>query len=166
MVAPVYEIRRLSTETELVRSVPVIRESFRTVAEDLGLTAANCPSHPSFMTERKLMEESAKGLRCFGLFTADVQAGFVGAMKAPEDVFYLERLAVLPSYRHCGYGRALMDHVFSYARDGGGKRISIAIIDESRVLKSWYEAYGFRETRKQVFPHLPFTVCFMEKGIA
>jgi diamine N-acetyltransferase len=163
---PAYKIKSLSTETELAQSVPIIRESFRTVAVDFGLTETNCPTHPSFMTSRKLVEESGKGLLCFGLFEGDVQVGFVGATRASDDLFYLQRLAVLPARRHHGYGRALVDHVFSYAKRSGGRRISIAIIDESRVLKRWYSEYGFRETDRKVFPHLPFTVCFMEKETA
>ena len=33
------------------------------------------------------------------------------------------------------------------------------------LLKNWYMSYGFRETGTKAFPHLPFTVCFMEKEI-
>jgi hypothetical protein len=29
----------------------------------------------------------------------------------------------------------------------------------------WYIAYGFKETNKKNFSHLPFTVCYMKKCI-
>jgi ribosomal protein S18 acetylase RimI-like enzyme len=166
MAAAGIEIRSLSTDEELAGSVQVIRESFQTVADELGLTERNCPTHPSFMSFERLKAETVKGLRCFGLFTGGAQAGFVAAFPASADLFYLERLAVLLDYRHRGYGRILVDHVFSFARERGGKRISIAVIHESDVLKRWYSDYGFRETGTKVFPHLPFTVCFMEKETA
>lgn len=166
MAAAGIEIRNLSSDEELAGSVQVIRESFRTVAGELCLTERNCPTHPSFMTFQRLKAETVKGLQCFGLFTGDAQAGFVAALAATADLFYLERLAVLLDYRHRGYGRILVDHVFSFVSKSGGRRISIAVIHESEVLKRWYSDYGFRETGTKVFPHLPFTVCFMEKETA
>ena len=76
----------------------------------------------------------------------------------------MERLAVLPSYRHRGIGRALMDFAFEAVKKHGGKKVSIGIINENRVLKNWYMEYGFVETGTRVFRHLPFEVCFMEKA--
>ncbi len=166
MAAAGIEIRSLSSDEELASSVQVIRQSFRTVADELGLTEGNCPTHPSFMTFERLKAETVKGLRCFGLFAGGAQAGFAAALAASADLFYLERLAVLPEYRHRGYGKILVDHVFSFARERGGKRISIAVIHESEILKRWYFDYGFRETGTKIFPHLPFSVCFMEKETA
>lgn len=43
--------------------------------------------------------------------------------------------------------------------------LSIGIINENKVLKQWYSSFGFNETGFKKFPHLPFTVCFMEKKI-
>ena len=68
----------------------------------------------------------------------------------------MERLAVLPSYRHRGIGRALMDFAFKTVKKHGGKKVSIGIINENRVLKNWYMEYGFVETGTRVFRHLPF----------
>jgi ribosomal protein S18 acetylase RimI-like enzyme len=162
------EIRSLIADEEIAACVPVIRRSFKTVAEEMGLTEANCPSHTSFMTYEKLKEKVEKGFRCFGLFEhgrTPEQAGFVGAFRASEELYYLEKLAVLPELRHKGYGRMLVDHVFAFAGENGGKRISITLIDENVLLKRWYLDYGFRQTDLKKFPHLPFTVCFMEKEI-
>jgi hypothetical protein len=52
------------------------------------------------------------------------------------------------------------------ARAAGGRKLSIGVVDENAVLKRWYAAQGFRETGRKRFPHLPFTVSFMEKGVA
>lgn len=69
---------------------------------------------------------------------------------------------MLPSCKHKGYGEKLMRFAFDKIKGNGGKRVSIAIIDEHTVLKNWYKGLGFREISKKDFPHLPFIVCFME----
>jgi ribosomal protein S18 acetylase RimI-like enzyme len=160
------EIRRIEGEGALARSVEVIRESFRTVAEELGLTRENCPTHPSFIALEKLTAHVAEGLECFGLYDGGEQVGFVSAFPAGADVFYLKKLSVLPACRHRGYGRMLIDFVFSLARERGCSKISIALIDEGKILKRWYQDIGFHQTRTATFPHLPFTVCYMEKETA
>ncbi len=77
----------------------------------------------------------------------------------------MEKLAVLPEYRHRGFGKKLMDFVFDYVKQRNGDTVSIGIINEYSVLKNWYSDYGFVETAVEQFEHLPFAVCFMEKKI-
>lgn len=77
----------------------------------------------------------------------------------------MERLAVLPEYRHKGIDRKLMKFVFDNVKEDGGERVSIGIINENRKLKNWYLQYGFIETGVKKFEHLSFVVCFMEKNI-
>jgi diamine N-acetyltransferase len=160
------EIRTVTSETDLVTSVLVIRKAFRTIADEFKLTKENCPAHPSFMTLENLMDRIEKGLSCFGLFDHAGQIGFVGVRPENSELFHLEKLAVLPEFRRRGYGRDLVDHVFSFAKASGAKRISIDLINNSEALKRWYHDYGFRETGTRTFPHLPFDVCIMQKDIA
>lgn len=82
-----------------------------------------------------------------------------------DDTFYIERLAVLPDYRHKRIGRRLMDYAFEKIKSYNGKTVSIGIIDENTVLKEWYKKYGFEETGIKKFDHLPFTVCFLQKKV-
>ncbi len=159
-------IIREVTDDELLRSAKVIRDSFRTVASELGLTRENTPRHPSFSTVRQLRKNIEKGVEFFGLFLGDNQAGFVAVEKADDNLFYMERLAVLPLYRHEGFGKELVSFVFDHVRSRGGKKLSIGIIDKQTVLKDWYKGMGFRETGIRDFPHLPFRVCFMEKDLS
>ena len=70
-------IKEIFTEKELLDSLAVIRESFRTVADEFGLTISSCPSHPSFLTMDNLAQLKEKGVFLFGLFLNDVQIGFV-----------------------------------------------------------------------------------------
>lgn len=156
-------IRELNSQRDLETSVLVIRDSFVTVAEEFNLTRENCPTHPSFISLVNLEDLVAKGVSLFGLFNDDLHLGFIALEKGHDDVYYLEKLAVLPAFRHHGYGRQLVDFVARKAIAAHGKKISIGIIDESKKLKAWYRDNGFREIGTKTFPHLPFTVCFMER---
>lgn len=158
----IIEIHDIET---LVESVAVIRQAFQTVADDLSLTETNAPSNPAFMTVERLQEAKDKGVIMFGLYDGGRQIGFAALEKAKDGVYYLERLAVLPSERHKGYGKTLMDFAFDYVTKQGGTMISIGIINENTILKDWYVAYGFVETSTRTFEHLPFTVCFMSKDM-
>jgi GNAT superfamily N-acetyltransferase len=106
-----------------------------------------------------------KGLKLFGLFEDNVQVGFVGLEKKKDKVYSLEKLAVMPEYRHKKYGGELIEFAENYVKNAGGKKLSIGIIYEHIILKQWYEAKGFQQTAVTKFEHLPFTVCFMEKVI-
>jgi ribosomal protein S18 acetylase RimI-like enzyme len=85
--------------------------------------------------------------------------------KQNDDTYELEKLAVLPRDRHNGYGKELLDFAKARARDLGAAKITIGIIEENARLKNWYAANGFVHTGTRVFPHLPFTVGFMECAI-
>ena len=155
-------IGEITDSGEVETSVEVIRQSFGTVAHQFGLTKENCPTHPSFVTLEQLKTLHAKGQRFFGLFQDGVQVGFVAAEKITEGEYALEKLAVLPSARHNGYGARLVRFVTDLAARQGARRLSLGMIDRHTVLKDWYKGLGFLETRTQEFSHLPFTVCFME----
>jgi ribosomal protein S18 acetylase RimI-like enzyme len=158
-------IHRIRDELGLQESLRVIHDSFITVANDLSLTPGNAPTNPAFLAFEKLKEAVSKGVLFFGLFANARQAGLVAVEQAGDTTYYMERLAVLPEFRHQGFGVKLMDFVFEYVKNCGGHKVSIAVIDENQVLKQWYLKYGFRLTEVKRYPHLPFTVCFMEKLI-
>jgi diamine N-acetyltransferase len=159
------ELIREIHDDEIDASASIIRRSFMSVAKDFHITQENCPTNPAFITSEKLMESKNKGIKFFGLFHGNIQIGCVAIEKAKDDVFYMERLAVVPKHRHKGYGKELTDFVFKYAGFQGGKEVSIGIINENIELKNWYIKYGFTETSIRKYDHLPFTVCFMEKRI-
>ena len=166
-------IREVSLDKELSTSAGVIRRSFRTVADEFGLTRENCPGHTAFLTSKDLRNERDHGLKCFGLFSGRKQIGFVGieeymtdalvGLGPGENRYWLEKLAVLPSHRHEGYGEKLVDFAVHYVQERGGTSIVLGMINEHSVLKTWYLGLGFREVELRKFDHLPFVVCFMEK---
>jgi GNAT superfamily N-acetyltransferase len=158
------EIKEVNSQHDLKNSAAVIRDSFKTVALEFGLNELNCPTHPSLITLDKLLELKSKA-KLFGLFWNNMQVGFVAIEKADDKVYYLDKLAVLPEYRHKGYGGKLVEFVSNFVKKHNGQKVSLGMINESTVLKKWYQKLGFKETGTQSFEHLPFTVCFMEKSL-
>jgi ribosomal protein S18 acetylase RimI-like enzyme len=159
-------IRKITGEEELKTSARVVRNAFMTVALDFGFTRENNPTHPSFMTVRRLRRDGNRGVKLFGLFLGERQIGFIAVEKADAALYYIERLAILPRYRHRGYGRMLMEFAFEHIRTNGGAKVSIGIINEQTILKDWYKGLGFEEVSTREFAHLPFRVCFMERAIS
>ena len=153
------------THDGLDASVDVIRRAFGTVADEMCLTPENCPRYPAFTTIDKLEEMRENGGVFFGLFADGLQAGFVAVEKEQDNQYYLKRLAVLPEYRHTGFGRELVDFIIDYVKNRGISKLCIAMVNEQTVLKDWYKGMGFRETSIREFEQLPFTVCFMEMDI-
>ena len=159
------EIRPVS-RAELPGSLPVIRSSFNTVALEMNLTPGNCPGHTAFTTMEKLLELFGKAA-CFGLYIDGTQIGFVAAEKVGNgEIYYLDKLAVLPVQRHKGYGAQLVKCVLDYAGSQGAKIVSLGMIDSLTVLKEWYKSLGFIEKGTKKFEHLPFLVCFMDLDLS
>jgi len=158
-------IKEILEDKDIKKSTKIIRKSFKTVAKQYSLTKKNCPTHPSFITYKNLKDYQKKDIKFFGLFDSYKQLGFVAIEKADGSLFYLEKLSVLPKYRHNGYGTLLMNHVFNYVKINGGKKVSIAIINDSTILKRWYQNYGFIEKSIKKIDKLPFMVCFLEKKV-
>lgn len=156
-----YEIVLMKDE-DLEECAEVIRQSFMTVAKDFGLNKENCPTNGAFIQKERLIFEKEKGQRMYGLRSGDKIIGYVQLEKNSDDLYFLQKLAVLPDYRHSGFGRILLDYAKKLVTDWGGKRISISIIEENTVLRNWYLNYGFIHTGIRKFDHLPFTVGFME----
>ena len=157
---------KLMREENLEECAKVIRQGFMTVAKDFGLTKDNCPTNGAFIEKERLIEEKVKGHIMYGMMDQDKIIGFMQLEKNTDDLFYLQKLVVLPEYRHMGLGTKILDYAKKQVREMGGERISIGIIEENTVLKNWYLAYGFRPTGTKKFEHLPFTVGFMELKVA
>jgi len=154
----VYEIQK----EELPECLTVIHDSFRTVAEEFGLTPENCPKHTSFLPLTFLETQMKWGWHMFALYAGKRIIGYMSLSKSSECEYELHNLAVLPAYRHSGFGRQLLDHAKETVKALGGTTIKIGIIEESTVLKNWYIANGFVHTGTKKFDHLPFTSGYLE----
>lgn len=155
-----YDIRRISI-AHLSDCAEIIRQSHQTVADDFGFNRESNPSNGAFIRAKKLLDDFRKGIVMFAPYHDGQQVGFAAVEKSSDTLYFLEKLSVLPNYRHKGFGKALIDYARIYVKQNGGKQISISIINENARLKKWYEIYGFVQTEIREYEHLPFAVCFM-----
>lgn len=159
-----YEVKEIKA-SDLEVCAEVLRQSFRTVAEDFGLTMENCPTNGAFIKKERLLADKEKGNSMYGLICNNQIVGFMQLEKKNDELYFMEKLAVLPQYRHNGFGKILMDYAKDRVKEMKGTMISISIIEENTILKDWYIAYGFRPTGTRKFEHLPFTVGFLELNL-
>lgn len=157
------EIKRVS-EDQLDESVRVIRKSFATLEREFDITKENCSTHPSFMTRERLDEMIERGMELYGLFVDSRLVGTV-SIEPYKEKYYLGKLAVLPDYRHRGFGEMLVRFIIETAKSREIDRLGLGMIDKHTVLKDWYKSLGFVEVGTKDFDHLPFTTCFMAKRL-
>lgn len=153
---------RMTAEGELEQCADVIRRGFGTVAKAYGLTRENCPTGGAFLQSSRLVRERQKGFLLYSLFYRGFMIGFVELEPLGEGVYVLEKLTVLPEYRHYGFGRYLLDFAVREAGRLGGHKVVLGMIEQNQKLKNWYQSYGFVQTETKRFPHLPFAVGMME----
>jgi diamine N-acetyltransferase len=140
----------------------VLHKSFRTVADEFCFTQENNPKHGSFITMEELDILIANGLEMYGYFDNEVLVGAVGISKSKSDeMYYIEKLCVLPDKRHKGIGRALVRYSMNKIKERDGTIVSIGIINKSEKLKNWYKNIGFKEYEIKKYSNLQFEVCIM-----
>jgi ribosomal protein S18 acetylase RimI-like enzyme len=161
------QFKTICTDEDYGLALDIITKSFATVADDFHLTPENCPSNPAFMGIDKLKSLKNKKSELFILFSGDSPAGFVAIEQSSNSAttFYIEKVAILPGFRHRDLGRKLMIFAEEQIADRGGKRISLGIIYENVRLRNWYESMGYEHTDTREFDHLPFTVGFLSKQL-
>ena len=155
------------SESDFDHALNIIKRAFATVATEYGLTRKNCPANPAFMEMDKLRSLKTEKTELYLLLADSTPAGFVAIEQSAGDpwLFYIEKLAVLPEYRHHKLGEQLMVFAESEIVMRGGKQISLGIIEENEPLKNWYKYLGYKENGTKVFEHLPFTVGFLLKEL-
>ena len=144
----------------------VIRNSFQTVADDLGLTPANAPRFTAFaVTEERLRREAeAPGRIAIGCFDAeDRLVGTCSLRPTGSGGCELSHLAVLPAFRHRHIGTMLLRDAFARSVRMGADRVSVGIVLENTVLHRWYRNFGFTDTGSEKFDFFPFTCGTMER---
>lgn len=158
---PPGRISPLSSE-HLPMYAEIIRQSFATVARDFNLTKENCPGHTSFITDERLASKIKDGYYPFGYFADGKLVGFASLADMDGGTYEMNDVAILPEYRHFGYGKSMLDFCKEKVVELGGNNITIGIVDENTVLKDWYAANGFVHTGIKRYEHLPFTTGYME----
>ena len=144
--------------------VDVIKESFLTVANEFGFTIENAPRFTAFATtEQRLYWQLNHENRPMYAFVVEGNiVGYYSLALQENKECELNNLCVLPQFRHQGIGEKLLLHSFDAAKSLGCSKINIGIVEENRVLKKWYESFGFKHIRTQKFDFFPFTCGYME----
>jgi GNAT superfamily N-acetyltransferase len=143
----------------------LIAAAFADVAVRLGLTRESCPGHTSFITADEVRRGMGFGNLYFEAFSGEVPCGTVAIRLPKNGVSTLEKLAVLPDFRHRGIGRQLVERAFDAVRTTGATAVEIGIIAKQTDLRGWYERFGFQATRHAHYDHLPFDVLHMRRTI-
>ncbi len=153
--------------------VSVIRESFKTVADEFGFTEKNAPRFTAFaITETRLnyqLEHEKRKIYGFfsdggtNTFVRPKLIGCYSLLVSDNGECELNNLCVLPNFRHLGIGSELLDDCLKRAADAGSSKMNIGIVEENTVLRKWYEDKGFVHTNTMKFDFFPFTCGYMEK---
>jgi diamine N-acetyltransferase len=155
----------INLEEDVSAVLKVLNLSHGTIARDFNFTKEDNPTNNAFIDEKTLREQLKNGIALYGLKMENRLVGCIAIEKSKREVdtYYIEKVSVLPEFRHQGIGVRLMDFATNKIKNAGGKMISIALIDSNSKLKKWYLSQGFVETGFKDFEHLPFRVCFMRK---
>lgn len=158
-------IKQVSLEDDFAKLSQLLNDAFRPVADEFGLTRENAPTNNAFITVDELKYQLIDKREFFYYLEDDKTVGFIAIERSGREpnTFYIEKVAVHPTYRHKRIGLQLMNFAVDRIIRLGGQKISIGIIDTNIRLKNWYSSQGFIETTTKVFEHLPFRVCYMEK---
>lgn len=156
-------IREMKME-EIPQCVEIIRKSFKTVADNHGITEENAPRFTAFATnEEKLLWHFEGEHRPMFVFEDDgVLCGYYSLLFQENGECELNNLAVLPEYRHKGIGKELLKHASDEARKAGCKVLNFGIVEENQVLRKWYEANGAMHLGTHKFDFFPFTCGYMK----
>ena len=143
----------------------LIRQSFQTVYDRLGMTPENYKHHASLFGPAWILEQMDAGNRFFVLEDAGEPVGCVALKTEEGGAVQLRRLAVLPAHRGKGYGRTLIDHALAEARRMGVRRVMLGMWADDVPLRQWYERLGFAVTETKTQPDLPLAVTHMALAI-
>ena len=80
--------------------------------------------------------------------------GTVWMQRRENDVWYLGLLTVRPDVQDRKLGRALLAAAESYAKERGGRKITMTVLSGRDVLMAWYERRGYVKTGEtKAFPY-------------
>ena len=152
---------------DIAECVKVIRESFSTVADELGITVENAPRFTAFATTEERLKWHLTGDHrpMYAFWDNGTIVGYYSLLLQENKECELNNLCVMPAYRHKGIGESLLKHAFKTAGELNCNQINIGIVEENKVLRKWYESFGFVHTGTKKFDFFPFTCGYMEKNL-
>lgn len=154
-------------EKEIAECVNVIRESFITVADELGYTIENAPRFTAFATteDRLLYQLENEHRPMFAYYDNDKIIGYYSLSLQDNNECELNNLCVLPQYRHKHIGTKLLEDAYIKAKEMKCKKMIIGIVEENTILRKWYEDNGFIHIGTKKFDFFPFTCGYMKRDL-
>lgn len=99
-------------------------------------------------SENALLEAFSAGTKFFVAVKGEKVLGYIG-ISCILDEGYITNVAVFPEYRRQGVGKALLERVFSLARDEGLSFVSLEVRESNIPAITLYENLGFRQEGKR-----------------
>ena len=154
-------------ENEIAECVKLIKESFATVADEFGFTVENAPRFTAFATTEDRLRWHLRGEHrpMYAFYKDRAIVGYYSLLLLKNNECALNNICVSPLHRHNGIGEALLLHAFRIAKELNCKKMNISIVEENRVLRKWYESFGFVHTGTEKFDFFPFTCGYLEKHL-
>lgn len=143
----------------------VIRKGFYTVANEFQLTVDNCKTNGAFIKSNKLFQEKLDGTQFFYLSYNMKKIGFMGIKQVGDKIYEIQKITILPKYRHNGFGTILLNYAIKYAKELNAELVNVSIINENLILKQWYLNNGFKFLYTKKYDSLPFIVGYMSYKI-
>ena len=156
------------SKNEFAECVNVIKKSFQTVADEFGFTIENAPRFTAFATtvERLFYQLEYEHRLMMAYFSDEGKIlGYYSLMFMENSECELSNLCVLPEFRHKKIGEALIEDAFARAKSNNCTKMKISIVEENKLLRRWYEAYGFIHTHTEKFDFFPFTCGYMQREL-
>ena len=152
---------------DIAECAKVVRESFSTVANEFGYTIENAPGFTAFATtEERLNGQLTEEHRpMYAFWDNETIVGYYSLLLQENKECELNNLCVIPAYRHNGIGEELLKDAFKNVKELNYNKINIGIVEENKVLRKWYESFGFVHTGTKKFDFFPFTCGYMEKNL-
>lgn len=145
-------IRKVRGE-EIPVCVEIIKKSFLTVADEYGFTEKNAPRFTAFATTQDRLYWHMDGEhRPMYVFEED------GALCGYYSL-------LLQGNGECELNNLALVHSFNIAKELGCRIINIAIVEENRVLRKWYELNGAIHIGTKKYDFFPFTCGYMKKEL-
>ena len=143
----------------------ILNMSFITVAQQFNFTTENASEFPAFIKWHDIEKQLSNGCKLYGYSYNNQIVACVGYSHCKEQIYLVERLAVLPEYRHLGIGKNLMKFIEDKICENGGNVAEIHVVDKNLILRDWYKKLGYLEARMDIINRLPFNSCVMRKMI-
>jgi diamine N-acetyltransferase len=148
----------------------ILNRAFLDFAKEFNFTKENAPNHLAFINSDGVEAWLKKGLKMYGYKIDDKIIGCAGYSYYKDQIYLMERLAILPEYRNLGVGKKIIGFIEDKIKNISGRIVEIHVTDRNIVLREWYKKQGYMEIRIEEvnipgIERVPFQACIMHKKL-